>query len=147
MKIYTIGFTGKNAETFFGLLKEHGVRTLVDIRLNNRSQLAGFTKAADLPYFLRAIGNIGYVYLPELAPDATLLKDYLEKNIDWDTYQIRFADLLKARKVNKLLRQKWSEWEQPICLLCSEPTPEQCHRRLVAERIAKLIKGTQVVHL
>lgn len=147
MNIYTIGFSGKNAETFFGLLKLHQIQTLVDIRLNNRSQLAGFTKATDLPYFLQTICNISYQHLPELAPDAELLKDYQNKIVDWMGYQTRFTALLKARQADAIIKEQWRIWDKPVCLLCSEPTAEQCHRRLIAERIARLHKGTQIIHL
>ena len=147
MILYTIGFAGKNAETFFGLLMQNKIRTLVDIRLNNRSQLAGITKAADLPWFLTTIGQINYTYQPELAPDTDLLKDYHRKTLDWQDYTVRFASLLKTRHTDKLLRKLWFELDKPICLLCSEAEADHCHRKLVAEHISKLIRKIQIVNL
>ena len=69
MRLFTIGFTKKSAEGFFTNLSKAGVKRVIDIRLNNMSQLAGFTKRDDLRYFLRTICNIDYIHLPELAPN------------------------------------------------------------------------------
>jgi hypothetical protein len=100
MKIFTIGFTKKSAETFFTRLKEAGVRRLVDVRLNNVSQLAGFTKRDDLEYFTRAICGIEYVHVPELAPTAGILAAYRkQKNGDWQAYEREFLDLMRSRRV------------------------------------------------
>src|SRR5688572_3749099 len=142
--LFTIGFTGKSAEQFFTLLEQAGVRRLIDTRLNNVSQLAGFTKRRDLEYFLRAIAGIEYAHDTELAPTADILDAYKKKQIKWDEYERRFNELLAGRAP--------AESRQPAdfdraCLLCSEPTPEHCHRRLVAEYLREHWPGVQVVHL
>ncbi len=146
MKLYTIGFTQKSAQTFFGLLLEHHVQRLVDIRVHPSGQLAGFARQADLPYFLANLaGGCQYVYLPELAPTKELLGDY-RKGMDWSRYAARFQRLMEERRVPETLDR--AAFEQfSSCLLCSEPTPEHCHRRLVAERIASAWTDVQVIHL
>lgn len=130
IKIFTIGFRGKTAEQFFGLLSTSGVKRVIDVRLNNTSQLAGFTKKRDLEYFLRRICGIEYLHIKELAPSAGLLASYRKKTISWDQYEREFKSLLERRRVEQhfdpaLLADS--------CLLCAEETPEKCHRRLVAE--------------
>src|SRR5271157_6132758 len=131
MTIFTIGFTRKSAETFFTRLKEARVRRSVDVRLNNVSQLAGFTKKGDLRYFTKAICGIEYVHLPELAPTADILDSYKKrKNADWQAYERRFVELMRSRRIDKIVPR---ELLADGCLLCSEETPEHCHRRLVAE--------------
>ena len=130
MKIFTIGFTKKSAESFFTKLQGAGVARVADIRLNNVSQLAGFTKQDDLRYFLRAICGIDYVHLLELAPTHQIMDDYKKHDGEWDVFQRQFLDLMAARQVeNKVSRELLSG----ACLLCSEDTPLHCHRRLVAE--------------
>ncbi len=145
--LYTIGFAGKTAQTFFELLQKHQIGTVVDIRLNNRSQLAGFAKAGDLEYFLSAIAGIGYVHYPLLAPSAELLKDYRGGKITWAEYEPVYRKILNSRKLRARLKQDFPLWKAPLCLLCSEPTAEHCHRRLAAEFLAKLFKIKQVEHL
>lgn len=142
--IYTIGFTQKSAEQFFGLLGDAGVKTLVDIRLNNKSQLAGFAKGRDLGYFLRVIHGIDYRYEPMLAPTKEILDDYKKNGGDWDRYVASFSDLLDIRveKLGLTLQEL-----DGACLLCSEATAEQCHRRLVAERYQQVFPELEVVHL
>lgn len=146
MKIYTIGFAQKNAETFFGLLHEHGIQRVVDIRLNPGGQLSGYAKQNDLSYFLsRLVKGCQYIYFPELAPTKEILNDY-RMNLDWPCYVTRFESLMDERKIPGTLDQV--EFESlTSCLLCSEPTPEQCHRRLVAERLAAHWPGVEVIHL
>jgi uncharacterized protein (DUF488 family) len=125
--LFTIGFAGKSAEQFFETLRKAGVRRLVDIRLNNVSQLAGFTKKRDLQYFLRTIAGIEYAHLPDLAPTKEILDVYKNKHIDWSEYEARFGQLLRSRQPDgQLLREEFDR----ACLLCSEPTPERCHRWL-----------------
>lgn len=133
MKMYTIGFTKKNAERFFSLLKLNGVKTLVDVRLNNVSQLAGFAKRDDLKYFLSELCDIDYIHVPELAPTKGILDAYKHKEIDWDEYTVRFGHLLEEREANKILDTSLLDG---ACFLCSEHEPDQCHRRLVAEYLA-----------
>lgn len=147
MKLFTIGFTGKNAATFFGLLEKAKVKTLLDIRLNNRSQLAGFTKAGDLDYFLRQICGIGNIHCPALAPDQELLEAIRKKQISWDEYIPRFEALMDSRDADKLLLKLLNELPGPLCLLCSEPKAADCHRSLVANRILRLRPKIQVIHL
>lgn len=130
MKFFTIGFTQKSAETFFSKLKSAGVETLYDIRLNNVSQLAGFTKRDDLRYFLSELCQIDYVHMPELAPSQDILKAYKDGLIDWQAYEEQFTDLLSERRVEHFLDPLMFEH---CCFLCSEPMPDRCHRRLVAE--------------
>ncbi len=144
MKIFTIGFTKKSAEAFFTKLQRAGVKRLVDVRLNNVSQLAGFTKRDDLRYFLKAICDIGYVHLPELAPTQEIMDDYKKHNGDWDLYERQFTALLRARKVEKELDRKSFEG---ACLLCSEEKPAHCHRRLVAEYLKNKWGDVQIEHI
>lgn len=130
MKIFTIGFTQKNAENFFGLLKHAGVTRLVDVRLNNVSQLAGFAKRDDLKFFLKEICNIEYIHIPDLAPTKQILDPYKKGDISWDSYEDKFLNLMASRNIEKHLNISLFE---NSCLLCSEHKPHQCHRRLVIE--------------
>ena len=144
LKLFTIGFTRKTAEIFFGLLSEAGVRRVLDVRLNNSSQLAGFAKRDDLGFFLKAIGRIDYVHMPELAPTEEILDEYRKKGRDWATYEERFMKLIFDRGIEKLLSKKKVH---RACLLCSEETPDHCHRRLVAEYLKKKWGNLEIVHL
>jgi len=146
MKIYTLGFTQKTAREFFELLRTNNVRSLVDIRLHPGGQLSGFAKQEDLPYFLRELANgCEYLHLPLLAPTKEILKDYRADN-DWGRYVKRFEQLMDERNVPHTLNR--TEFEaMPSCLLCSEATPEQCHRRLVVERLAATWPGVEIIHL
>jgi uncharacterized protein (DUF488 family) len=130
----TIGFTGKTAEEFFALLRDAGVESVIDVRQNRTGQLSAFAKHPDLEFFLRQIGNIGYRHEPLLAPSPELRKSYQEDK-DWATYEASFLKLLKQRGVPKNLDT--SSWPANVTLLCTEPGPEKCHRRLVAEVLAK----------
>jgi uncharacterized protein (DUF488 family) len=132
MEIYSIGFTQKTAAQFFSLLKTHGIRRLLDVRLNNVSQLAGFAKRDDLKYFLREICQADYIHDPTLAPTQQMLDHYKkEKTIPWSEYESAFLALIANRKIESILDPKL--FSTPTVLLCSEPTPENCHRRLVLE--------------
>jgi len=142
--IYTIGFAKKNASEFFTKLKDAGVKTVIDIRLNNKSQLAGFTKEQDLPYFLEEIAGIKYVHKPELAPTKDILDAYKKKEIDWSEYERRFRQLLIERRVENALTPQFMN---KSCLLCSEPKPEKCHRRITAEYLCKFWGDVKIVHL
>lgn len=144
VRLYTIGFTQKPAERFFGLLAEAGVGRVVDTRLRPGGQLAGFANGRDLPWFLDRLVGCGYVHLPALAPTAAILDGYRADG-DWDRYVARFEALLDERGVPDVL-DRAAFAVVPNCLLCSEATPEQCHRRLVAERLARAW-GVEVVHL
>jgi uncharacterized protein (DUF488 family) len=144
MKIYTIGFTHKNAEEFFTRLQKSGVKRVVDVRLNNVSQLAGFSKRDDLKYFLNAILGIEYVHLPILAPTQDLFEEFKKKKGDWEVFEEKFLRLIKARRIeNELPREMIDEG----CLLCSEDKPHYCHRRLVAEYLREKWGRTQIDHL
>jgi uncharacterized protein (DUF488 family) len=145
VRLYTIGFTKKSAERFFGLLREHGVERVVDIRLHPSGQLAGFTKQADLRFFLANLVACDYRHLPDLAPSEEILADYRTDH-DWGRYVARFEALMDERDVPDSLDQRLFR-EKACCLLCSEATPERCHRRLVAERLARSWPDVDVVHL
>lgn len=145
MKLFTIGFTKKSAETFFTRLKTSGVKRLVDVRLNNVSQLAGFTKKDDLRYFTKAICNIDYVHLPELAPTADILDPYKKaKNGDWELYERQFLELMRARRIESTTSR---EILDSGCLLCSEERPHHCHRRLVAEYLKDKWGDVEIEHI
>ena len=145
MKLYTIGFTRKSAQRFFGLLADHGVERVVDIRLKPGGQLSGFAKQNDLAWFLERLNGASYIHLPELAPSAAIRDDY-RKDHDWERYVPRFEALLDARGIPDILDR--ASFEASVsCLLCSEPTPERCHRRLVAERLARAWPDVEVFHL
>jgi uncharacterized protein (DUF488 family) len=144
MDLFTIGSGKKNAEQFFETLKKAGVKKVLDIRLNNTSQLAGFSKKPDLAYFLKVIGGIEYAHLPSFAPTAELLDAYKAKTCTWDDYEKKFQLILDSRaNLNKYS----SEFFDNACLLCSEPTASKCHRRLVAEYVTKHYPDVRVVHL
>jgi len=145
VEIYTIGFTKKSAEEFFGLLKGASIRRLIDVRLNNVSQLAAFTKRDDLRFFLRELCNADYLHEPRLAPTDDILKAYQRKEIDWVEYARAFCALLEERSVETLVDRVMLV--VPTVLLCSEPTAAKCHRRLVADYLAAAWGDTTVVHL
>ncbi len=143
-RILTIGFTKKSAEQFFYLLKRGGVKKLVDIRINNRSQLAGFAKGVDLEYFTKEITGIEYEYNADFAPTKELLSDWRNKKVDWEEYQIIYIGLLENRKV---LSKYDIEVFDNACFLCSEDLPDKCHRRLLVEYFRKSNPDIQIVHL
>lgn len=130
MKIYTIGFTQKKADQFFGFLRANDVKTLIDVRLNNVSQLSGFAKRDDLKFFLKELCNIKYEHAPELAPTKDILNAYKKKEISWDIYEDKFLNLMARRNIEKSIIP---ELIDSGCLLCSEHKPHFCHRRLVIE--------------
>lgn len=130
IKIHTIGFTKKSAETFFETLRASGAQRVVDVRLNNTSQLAGFAKKGDLEYFLKQILGMDYVHLPLLSPTQDILDDYKKHGGDWSLYERQFHDLLRKREIEKVIHPAIMNG---ACLLCSEEKPCHCHRRLVAE--------------
>ncbi len=144
MKIFTIGFTKKTAAQFFALLDRPDLRRVVDVRLNNHSQLAGFTKSDDLRFFLDRLLNKGYVHLPELAPTPDMLKKYRDGQHDWAGYERDFLALLEERHVQRSVPEAILDGG---CLLCSEALPERCHRRLVTDYLASRWPAVQVVHL
>jgi len=142
--IFTFGFTKKSAREFFETLRRAGVRKVLDVRLNNVSQLAGFTKKNDLAYFLKAIAGIGYEHRPELAPTKEILDGFKGHSLTWDDYEKQFTALLVERQVeNGLTRAELDH----TCLLCSEPTADHCHRRLVAKYLRDKWGGVEIKHL
>ena len=145
MEIYTAGFTQHTAEQFFETLRRAGIRRLIDVRLNNVSQLAGFSKRDDLAYFLRVICDAEYHHEPLLAPTQDLLDAYRRRTVRWEDYERRFLALMDERQVAEQL--DWRLFDVPALLLCSEATPERCHRRLVAEYLAQRWGGVEIVHL
>jgi len=144
VKLFTIGFTKKTAERFFSLLKEAHVQRVMDVRLNNRSQLAGFSKAKDLEYFLRTIAGIEYRQVPDLAPTQELLDAYKQRKGLWSEYEAGFLDLLRTRNVDQSLERSAFDM---ACLLCSEHQPDHCHRRLVADYLKERWGDVEIRHL
>ncbi|KUN78533.1 DUF488 family protein [Streptomyces griseoruber] len=144
MKLYTIGFTKKSAEKFFGLLREAEVTTLVDVRLNNVSQLSGFAKRDDLRYFLSEICDVQYTHRTELAPTQDMLNAYKKRGVGWAAYEERFLELMKERQIEDTVRQ---EVFDNAVLLCSEDNARHCHRRLVAEYLAQHWDNVTIEHL
>lgn len=144
MKLYTIGFTKKPAEKFFGLLREAGVTALVDVRLNNVSQLSGFAKRDDLKYFLSEICGAQYTHHTELAPTKDMLDAYKKRGIGWTAYEERFLELMKVRQIEDTIRR---EALDNAVLLCSEDNARHCHRRLVAEYLAQQWDDVTIEHL
>jgi len=144
MKIYTIGFTQKSAEDFFCRIRTNHIKYLIDIRIHPDGQLSGFAKQDDLPFFLNELADgCKYLYLPELAPTKEILKAYRESN-DWDTYVEQFESLMEERDIPAMLQP--DDFNE-ACLLCSENKPDQCHRRLVAERFAKSWANVEIIHI
>ena len=145
VNLFTIGFTQKNAEQFFDTLLRVGVRCVIDTRLNNVSQLAGFAKQKDLRYFLSKLGGIEYIHLLDLAPTKDILDDYKKQRISWTDYEGKFNHLIAERKIERKISP---ELLNNGCLLCSEAKPHHCHRRLVAEYLQqKLDVAIKVHHL
>ncbi|MDX8055425.1 DUF488 domain-containing protein [Lentzea sp. BCCO 10_0798] len=144
MKIYTIGFTKKPAQKFFGLLRGARATTLIDVRLNNVSQLAGFAKRDDLRFFLAELCDMKYAHRPELAPTQDMLDDYKKNGTGWPAYENDFLALLRARRIEDTLDRGFVD---DSVLLCSEDKPHQCHRRLVAEYLAAQWGDTTIEHL
>jgi len=145
VEIYTIGFTKKSADDFFGLLKHAGVRRLLDVRLNNSSQLAGFAKRDDLAYFLRELVGADYRHEPLLAPTQEMLDDYKKRRGSWADYERRFLALMAERRIEERLDP--ALLGEPTVLLCSEATPQHCHRRLVVEYLDSRWSDVHAVHL
>ena len=144
MRVYTLGFTKKPAEAFFELLRGAGAKRVIDVRLNNVSQLAGFTKRDDLSYFLREVCGMGYEHMPDLAPTQELLKSYRDGQMAWEDYERQFLALMAERGVENL---PIKELLADACLLCSEETPDKCHRRLVAEYLRERWGNVEIIHL
>lgn len=144
MKIYTIGFTRTTAESFFTRLGSAGVKKVIDVRLNNVSQLAGFAKKDDLRYFLKEICGIGYEHRRELAPTKEMLDEYKKHGGDWAQYEKRFFKLISTRRIEETVPRTAVD---EACLLCSEDKPDHCHRRLVAEYWKEKWGDLEIIHL
>ena len=144
MQIFTIGFTKKTAEQFFDRIKKAGVSRIVDARLNNVSQLAGFTKKEDLKYFAKSIANIDYVHIPLLAPTQEILDEYKKNRCDWRVYETLFLELMQYRKIEEKIAPDVIDGG---CLLCSEDKSTNCHRRLVAEYLKSKWTDVNITHL
>ena len=145
MEIYTIGFTKHTANDFFESLKRAGVTRLVDVRLNNVSQLAGFAKRDDLRYFLDKICSANYVHEPLLAPTQEMLDAFKKAKGSWAAYETAFCDLMAQRRIEVQIPKEL--FDGVTVLLCSELTPEHCHRRLVVEYLNDRWGGVEAVHL
>lgn len=144
MILFTIGFTKKTAEAFFTKLKRSGAKRVVDVRLNNVSQLAGFAKRNDLQFFLREICHMDYVHVPELAPTQDILDEYKKNKGDWGVYEQKFLELMRKREIEKKIDPAMIA---DGCLLCSEDKPHHCHRRLVAEYLNSHWGDVEVSHI
>ncbi len=144
INIFTIGFAGKSACEFFTKLMDAGIERVIDVRLNNVSQLAGFTKKQDIEYFLKEIGKIEYIHRPEFAPTKNILDGYKKKEIDWSEYESQFRQLMTERQIENLVT---CEEINNVCLLCSEAQPGKCHRRLVAEYLQNRWGDVFIHHL
>jgi uncharacterized protein (DUF488 family) len=144
MKIFTIGFTKKKARDFFNALRRPGLKRIVDVRLNNVSQLAGFSKRDDLRFFAEAICGIDYVHLPDLAPTQSMLDEYKRKHGSWSDYENKFLDLMAQRRIEETVPKELIDGG---CLLCSEDKPEHCHRRLVAEYLRRSWSNVEIEHI
>ena len=144
MRLFTIGFTQKAAERFFNILKNADVKRIIDIRLNNVSQLAGFAKRDDLQFFLKEICKIDYIHLPDLAPTKEIMDAFKKKKGDWSVYRKDFIDLMAKRNIENKYKGKLFDGD---CFLCSETTAEHCHRRLVSEYLAGKWGDIEIEHL
>jgi len=144
VNVYTIGFTKKPARRFFELIQSSGARRIIDVRLNNVSQLAGFAKRDDLEYFARTICDAEYVHLPDLAPTKAMLDEYKKSAGSWASYEEQFLDLMRQRQVEATTPRELIE---DGCLLCSEHEPHHCHRRLVVEYLQQHWGPLTVTHL
>ena len=145
MHVFTIGFTKKTAEQFFEILRKHRIKRLIDVRLNNVSQLAGFSKREDLAYFLKKICDAEYIHEPLLAPTQDILDAFKKERGDWTEYERVFLALMAARKIENKIDP--TLFDVPTTLLCSEPTAEHCHRRLVVEYLQRKWNNLEIKHL
>lgn len=144
VKVFTIGYAGKNARKFFTMLKQTSIRKVIDVRLYNTSQLAGYTKREDIEYFLQTIVGAEYSYLPIMAPTKQLLYDYKKGVIGWQQYETQFKSIIVQRQIEKYITPQEIDM---ACLLCSEAKADNCHRRLVAEYLFGLWPNISITHL
>jgi uncharacterized protein (DUF488 family) len=144
LQLFTIGFTETSAEHFFTALRNAGVKRIIDVRLNNTSQLAGFSKREDLRFFLRELGGIEYVHIPELAPTQEILDAFKKRKGSWSAYEKEFNSLMAERGIENIISRDTADLG---CLLCSEKKPHHCHRRLVAEYLQSHWSEVSTRHL
>jgi uncharacterized protein (DUF488 family) len=144
VNVFTIGYAGKNAREFFTILRQANITKVIDVRLYNTSQLAGFTKKRDIEFFLRSIVGAKYTHLPIMAPTKQLLNDYKKGLINWQQYETQFKSIITERQIEKHIMPQDMDM---ACFLCSEATADNCHRRLVAEHLAKHLQNVSIVHL
>jgi uncharacterized protein (DUF488 family) len=144
VRMFTIGYAGKSARRFFTILKDAGIRKVIDVRLYNTSQLAGYTKRDDLEYFLKAIIGAAYQHEPAMAPTKQLLDGYKKGLIDWEKYETQFKSIIAQRKIEKYIAPKDADMS---CFLCAEPTADNCHRRLLAEYLVNYLPNIMIQHL
>jgi len=144
IRIFTIGYAAKNAREFFTILKQAGVRKVIDVRLYNTSQLAGFTKRQDIKYFLQTIVSVDYVHLPIMAPTKQLLNDYKKGLISWQEYETQFKAIITQRQIQRHIMPQDVDMS---CFLCSEAKADNCHRRLVVEYLAEHWQNVSIHHL
>lgn len=147
MKVYTIGYTGKTAEEFFSILMDKKVRFMVDIRLNNTSQLAGYTKKGDLPYFLDKIAGIEYRHDLRFSPTKELFAGYKDGVLNWEAYEAEYQNIIQDRNLQNVITQEYLEKLDGLCLLCSEATATHCHRSLVADLIGEIASEVEIMHI
>ena len=145
MQIFTMGFTQKRADIFFNLIREHHIEILIDVRLNNQSQLAGFTKGRDLSFFLRELCNCEYSHEILFAPTKEILELYKKEEIDWKKYENEYNALITKRNIIEIFKGKYLKYDK-VLLLCSEPTAQYCHRRLLAEYLSNEL-GDKIIHI
>ncbi len=143
-KLYTMGYTQKSAEKFFSLLETNGIQRLIDIRLYNNTQLAGFSKKDSLRYFLKEILDIDYRHIPSMAPSKDIFNDSKKNGLEWQDYELRFNRLINNRRIEWLISENEIDH---ACLLCCEPKPTNCHRRLVAEYLQQHFGDVEIIHL
>lgn len=143
MKLFTIGFTKTSAQHFFERIKISGAKKIIDVRLSNVSQLAGFAKRDDLEYFSNQICHVAYQHMPELAPTRDMLDAFKKEKGSWSDYADQFLMLMAKRKIENIDRREIDGG----CLLCSEDRPHNCHRRLVAEYLSNKWGDMEIEHL
>ena len=144
MHLYTIGFSRRTAPGFFGALRQAGIKRCLDVRISNTSQLAGFTKRSDLPFFLEELCGAEYRHEPLLAPTLDLMRGYRQGS-GWPEYERAFLQLMIDRRVEDRLDRHL--FDIPTVLLCVEPTAQYCHRRLVVEYLRQRWGQMTVEHL
>jgi len=143
-RIFTIGYAGRNAHQFFSTLKQTGIKKVIDVRLYNTSQLAGFAKKQDIEYFLRVIVGADYIHLSIMAPTKQLLNNYKKGLISWQQYETQFKEIIAHRQIEKRIMPQDADM---VCFLCSEAKADNCHRRLVAEYLAEHWQNASIHHL